>query len=237
MPKGVDGHKQLRADDQIQRIDRRAWSINLSGGGAGALPLPLSFFPLGAGGTGVVRGSQAVSTFSRAGVNATMLGMVTRSDTTAPSSEERTPNSSRDAKSLRMPRSDRLRTRARRLVQSGSAWEGGMGLDFEIVQLRRSAIRLRVMSAILKSLSAFSELPLKATFKWFLNPTPSGYSGISGESEEGGGGSSTIGVGVPSGTGVEPILMLLPAGEEGQGVLPIMGLAKVPGGASEAPAV
>jgi len=127
-------------------------------------------------------------------------------------------------------------------VQSGSAWEGGMGLDFEIVQLRRSAIRLRATSAILKLLSAFSELPLKATFEWFLNPTPSGYSRASGESEGGGGGSSTIGVvevgvGVPSGTGLEPILTLLPAGEGGQGVLLVMGLAKVPGGASEAPAV
>jgi len=117
-----------------------------------------------------------------------------------------------------------------------------MGLDFEIVQLRRSAIQLRAMSAILKSLSAFSELPLKATFKWFSNPTPSGYSGVSGESEGGGGGSSTIGVaevgvGVPSGTGVEPILTLLPTGEGGREVLLVMGLAKVPGGASEAPAV
>jgi len=127
-------------------------------------------------------------------------------------------------------------------VQSGSAWEGGMGLDFEIVQLRRSAIQLRAMSAILKSLSTFSELPLKAMFKWFLNPMPSGYSGASGGSEGEGGGSSTIGVvevgvGVPSGTGVEPILTLLPTGEGGRGVLLIMGLTKAPGGASEAPAV
>jgi len=208
-----------------------------AGGGAGALPLPLSFFPLGAGGTGVVRGSQAVSTFSGAGVNAATLGMVTRLDTMAPSLEERTPNSSRDAKSLRTPRSDRLRTRVRRLVQSGFAWEGGMGLDFEIVQLRRSAIRLRATSAILKLLFTFSELPLKATFEWFLNPTPSGYSGASGGSEGEGGGSSTIGVGVPSGTGVEPILTLLPAGEGGRGVLLVMGLAEAPEGASKAPAV
>jgi len=108
--------------------------------------------------------------------------------------------------------------------------------------LRRSAMQLRATSAILKSLSAFSELPLKATFEWFLKPTPSGYSGASGESEVGGGGSSTIGVaevgvGVPSGTGVEPILTLLPAGEGGRGVLLIMGLAKVPGGAGGVPAV
>ena len=120
-------------------------------------------------------------------------------------------------------------------MQSGSAWEGGMGLDFEIVQLRRSAIQLRAMSAILKSLSAFSELPLKAMFEWFLKSTPSGYSGASGGSEGEGRGSSTMGV--PSGTGVEPILTLLPTGEGGQGVLLVMGLVKVPGGASEAPAV
>ena len=42
---------------------------------------------------------------------------------------------------------------------------------------------------------------------------------------------------MPSGTGVEPILTLLPAGEGGRGLLLVMGLVKVPGGASEAPAV
>ena len=95
-----------------------------------------------------------------------------------------------------------------------------MGLDFEIVQLRRSAIWLRAMSVILKLLSAFSELPLKVMFEWFLKPTPSGYSGASGGSEGEERGSSTIGVvevgvRVPSGTGVESILTLLPTGEGG----------------------
>jgi len=55
-----------------------------------------------------------------------------------------------------------------------------------------------------------------------------------------GGGSSTMGVaegvGVPSGTGVEPILTLLPAGEEGRGLLHVPSLAKAPGGAGGAPA-
>ena len=60
-------------------------------------------------------------------------------------------------------------------MQSRSAWEGRMGLDFKIVQLRRSAIRLSAMSAILKSVSESSELPLKATCCMFLNPILSGY--------------------------------------------------------------
>ena len=41
-------------------------------------------------------------------------------------------------------------------------------------------------------------------------------------------------MGVPSET--EPILTLLPAGEGGQELLHIPGLAKTPGGAGEAPA-
>jgi len=48
-------------------------------------------------------------------------------------------------------------------VQSRSAWEGEMSLDFEIIQLRRSAIWLSVISAILKSVSTASELPVRAT--------------------------------------------------------------------------
>ena len=56
------------------------------------------------------------------------------------------------------------------------------------------------------------------------------------------GGSSTIGVvevgvGVPSGTGVELILTLLPAGEGRRGVLLVMGLAKAPGGVGGVPAI
>ena len=77
-------------------------------------------------------------------------------------------------------------------MQSRSAWEDRIGLDFEIVQLRRSVMRLSAVSATLKYVSASSELPLKATCCVFLNLTPSDTSGATSRLEAGGGGSSNI---------------------------------------------